>query len=88
MSFLLRTSFWSRQIRQTRYTSHFLALPCANIVLQEQTRHYVDATVKEFGQLDISIQNAGTLQERAPIEDTDVEVFDRLMRVNVRSREP
>ncbi|CAG0897323.1 unnamed protein product [Darwinula stevensoni] len=46
--------------------------------------HLVQETLKKYGKLDILVNNAGIL-ELGSIENTSLEQFDRLMKVNVRS---
>lgn len=44
------------------------------------------AEVKEcFGQLDVLVNNAGTMIKRAKIEDIDIETLDRILNVNFKS---
>lgn len=45
----------------------------------------VEAATREFGRLDIVVNNAGTIRPKQPAEEVDEEVFDRLMAVNVKS---
>ncbi|MXN64236.1 glucose 1-dehydrogenase [Stappia sp. GBMRC 2046] len=44
----------------------------------------VDRFEREVGSIDILVNNAG-MQHRAPLEDFEIEAFDRLMRTNVSS---
>lgn len=48
--------------------------------------NYVEATVKQFGQLDISAQIAGVSQKQSAVEDLTFEEFEKVMAVNVRGR--
>jgi 3-oxoacyl-[acyl-carrier protein] reductase len=45
----------------------------------------VDTAVREFGGLDIVVNNAGTTHKNGPILDVDEESFDRVYAVNVKS---
>ena len=49
----------------------------------EQVRAAVQATVGEFGGLDIAFANAGVFGVVAPVSDYPVEVFERVIAVNV-----
>jgi len=44
----------------------------------------VEETVREFGRLDILINNAGDVIERHPVAETPDELFDRHIAINVR----
>lgn len=45
----------------------------------------VDAAVKEFGGLDVVVNNAGTTHRNRPMLEVDEETFDRVYAVNVKS---
>lgn len=45
----------------------------------------VAATIKRFGRLDILVNNAGLPGAQSRLEDMDAEVFDRALRVHLRS---
>ena len=49
----------------------------------EQVRAAVEATVREFGRLDIAFANAGVFGVVAPVSDYPVDVFERVIAVNV-----
>src|SRR5689334_14343311 len=44
----------------------------------------VSETVKEFGRLDVIVNNAGVLDGYATCLDTSLELFDQIMAINVR----
>lgn len=56
----------------------------ADVTNAEQTAIYFDAAVKRFGQLDGAFLNAGIEGGIAPIEDYDIDMYERVMAVNVR----
>lgn len=55
----------------------------ADAVDEAATKESVEATVEEFGGLDIVIANAGMEGNFAPIESLTMEEFERVLRVNV-----
>ena len=50
-----------------------------------QCRQLVADTLKTFGRVDVLINNAGALVQRAPIESITDELFDEVVHLNVRS---
>src|SRR5438128_3239905 len=50
---------------------------------EAQTRAATDATLKRFGRIDVLFNNAG-IPGVGTVEETDPDLFDRVMRVNVR----
>ena len=54
----------------------------ADVCSTEDTRKVIDAAIKEFGDLDILINNAG-MQVRGRAEEIDLGDWDRLMELNV-----
>jgi NAD(P)-dependent dehydrogenase (short-subunit alcohol dehydrogenase family) len=55
----------------------------ADVTSSEQVQRAVSATVERFGQLDIAFANAGIFGTVAPVADYPVDVFERVMAVNV-----
>ena len=51
---------------------------------EASARDLVAETIATFGRLDAAFNNAGTLGELAPTDDTSAEVFDRVIAVNLR----
>jgi NAD(P)-dependent dehydrogenase (short-subunit alcohol dehydrogenase family) len=56
----------------------------ADVTDEAQVREYVAAAVAEFGGVDALLNNAGIEGPIAPLTDTDVSGFDRVLAVNVR----
>ena len=56
----------------------------ASVADRAGAQSIIDDAVAEYGTLDILINNAG-MQHRGPLEDFEVDAFDRLMRTNVNS---
>ena len=52
---------------------------------ESQLEQLVQATVKEFGGIDILINNAATNPTYSPLVENGVEIFDKVMNVNVRA---
>ena len=56
----------------------------ADVTQPDQTQSYVRAAVERWGGIDVYLANAGIEGELAPIPDYPIDVFDRVMAVNVR----
>ena len=56
----------------------------ADVTQPEQTQAYINAAVDRWGGIDILLANAGIEGTLSPITDYPVDVFDRVMAVNVR----
>ena len=56
----------------------------ADVSVEADCRTLIDATVKHYGRIDVLVNNVG-LSTRGTIEDTTVELWDRLFATNVRS---
>jgi NAD(P)-dependent dehydrogenase (short-subunit alcohol dehydrogenase family) len=56
----------------------------ADVSVEADCRHLIDKTVEHYGQIDVLVNNVG-LSTRGTIEDTTVELWDKLFNVNVRS---
>lgn len=56
----------------------------ADVTAEADVIRIVEETVKQFGRIDVLVNNAGML-ERGSIEDTSLGQYDRVMNTNVRS---
>ena len=56
----------------------------ADVTQPEQVQSYVNAAVERWGGLDIFLANAGIEGNISPIPDYPIDIFDRVMAVNVR----
>ncbi len=50
----------------------------------QQVKQFVVATIEQYGQLDVAINNAGVEMNHAKLADVTLEAFDTTMAVNVR----
>jgi len=57
---------------------------CADVTSDEDTQRYVKTAVERYGRIDIYLANAGIEGNIKPIPDYPLEVFDRVIAVNVR----
>ena len=55
----------------------------ADVTSSEQVQSAVSATVERFGRLDVAFANAGIFGTVAPVVDYPVDVFERVLAVNV-----
>jgi len=63
--------------------SEALAWTVADVTSPEQVERAVAATVERFGRLDVTFANAGVFGTVAPITEYPLDVFERVMAVNV-----
>ena len=56
----------------------------ADVRQPDQTQAFVNAAVERWGGIDVFLANAGIEGQLSPIPDYPIEVFDRVMAVNVR----
>ena len=56
----------------------------ADVTQPDQTQAFVNAAVERWGGIDVFLANAGIEGQLSPIPDYPIEVFDRVMAVNVR----
>src|SRR5260370_18067329 len=57
---------------------------CADVTSDDDTQGYVKAAVERYGRIDILLANAGIEGNFKPIPEYPIEVFDRVIAVNVR----
>lgn len=54
-----------------------------DIANEEEVRHGVDQTLKEFKKIDILVNNAGTIGPIGPLAGVDTQEWDKAIRINV-----
>lgn len=52
---------------------------------QDQRKDLIDATIDQFGRIDILVNNAAINPFFGPLEDAEETVFDKIMQVNVKA---
>jgi 3-oxoacyl-[acyl-carrier protein] reductase len=57
----------------------------ADVSDSQDVQAMINRAVSEWGRLDVLYNNAGIAQPIRPIEEVEEELFDRVMRINVRS---
>lgn len=57
----------------------------ADVTQAADLARMVDATLARFGRIDVLVNNAGTMFERAPLWETPDERFDQLQKLNIES---
>jgi NAD(P)-dependent dehydrogenase (short-subunit alcohol dehydrogenase family) len=57
---------------------------CADVSIDSDARMVVDAAVSRYGTVDVLVNNAG-IEFKRPVEDTEEEDWDRVLRVNLKS---
>jgi len=57
---------------------------CADVTSDDDTQRYVNTAVERYGRIDIYLANASIEGNVKPIPDYPIEVFDRVIAVNVR----
>lgn len=62
--------------------SRFLTVT-ADVSVEENVKNYVDTTVKEFGKIDGLYNNAGIEGKQAPLVEYDIEVFKKVIDINL-----
>ncbi|PCI67528.1 MAG: oxidoreductase [Piscirickettsiaceae bacterium] len=67
-------------IKSDNAVSYFVA----DVSQEEQVKAYVDIALERYGAIDCFLNNAGIEGVVAPIVDSPIETFDKVMAVNVR----
>lgn len=57
----------------------------ADVSKPEDVENYVKQAVGTYGQIDVLFNNAGIIQKFAPFTTVEIEEYDRLMSINVKS---
>lgn len=55
----------------------------ADVSVEENVKNYIDQTVKEFGKVDGLYNNAGIEGKQAPLVDYDIDVFKKVIDINL-----
>ena len=63
---------------------HAIAIPC-NVSAKDELERLVEATMKEWGRVDILVGNAATNPVFGPLSEVPDSAFDKVMGTNVRS---
>eukprot|EP01155_Anaeramoeba_flamelloides_P004158 Anaeramoba_flamelloidesa1065889_107.p1 GENE.a1065889_107~~a1065889_107.p1 ORF type:complete len:270 (+),score=23.74 a1065889_107:331-1140(+) len=71
-----------KQIEQ-KYPGVKLLTVVADVSNQQQVKNYVDETMKAFGRIDGLYNNAGIEGKQAPMIDYDVDIFKKVIDINV-----
>ncbi|MCX7282688.1 MAG: SDR family oxidoreductase [Novosphingobium sp.] len=69
-------------IRAAGGEAQFLACDVSN---DEQVRQLIEGTVAAFGRLDCAVNNAAITPDTLPIAEADMDVWDRVIRVDLRA---
>lgn len=68
---------------QSKYPESKFLTVTADVSVEENVKNYVDQTVKEFGKVDGLYNNAGIEGKQAPLIDYDIEVFKKVIDINL-----
>lgn len=66
---------------QSEFPSYPLHAVIADVSVENDCRHFIESTLKIFGDIDILINNAG-VSMRGLMKDTKVDVIERVMQIN------
>ncbi|WP_320536123.1 glucose 1-dehydrogenase [Pseudarthrobacter sp. IC2-21] len=70
--------------RATLSSAGDLETICADVSVEKDVAEYVQRTLNRMGRIDVFFNNAGLEGTVAPLIETEVTAFDRIMAVNVR----
>ena len=75
----------SRDVKELKETVDEMGVLgiCADVTNEEELTYLFDATVKELGNVDIWINNAGIWIKKTPVEDLDMSMVRKMFDVNV-----
>ncbi|MDF2681458.1 MAG: short-chain dehydrogenase [Brevibacillus sp.] len=57
----------------------------ADVSKPEDVENYVKQTVETYGRIDVLFNNAGIIQKFAPFTEVEIEEYERIMSINVKS---
>ncbi|KZO96720.1 putative short chain dehydrogenase/oxidoreductase [Calocera viscosa TUFC12733] len=55
----------------------------ANVAAPESVQNIIDETIKRFGTVDVLVNNAGVMDNFAPVGDVDLKIWDKVIAVNL-----
>jgi len=61
-----------------------VAITCADVSSTEDTKRYLDETVRRWGKIDVIFSHAGISGVLAPVTEYPEDVFDQVMAINIR----
>ncbi|GGE86693.1 NAD(P)-dependent dehydrogenase, short-chain alcohol dehydrogenase family [Chishuiella changwenlii] len=70
------------ELKEKYPESKFLTV-VADVSIEENVKKYVEETVKEFGKIDGLYNNAGIEGKQAPLIDYDIDVFKKVVDINL-----
>jgi NAD(P)-dependent dehydrogenase (short-subunit alcohol dehydrogenase family) len=74
-----------KAVEKLAFNAEAFSSVVADVSDTQQTKNYIEGTVKKFGKIDVIFSNAGISGVIKPITEFPEEVFDTVMAVNVRS---
>lgn len=80
----IRQDILSREADALRAGGYTVKTALCDVSDEDQVRHMIEETVREFGQLDAAYNNAGIQSPIAETADASSEEFDRVNAINLR----